>query len=59
MKTISEKEWKDLVHLKDEISNNPSAICPEEMELFTELLVKSLYGKGEYTVNEEPTNYEI
>lgn len=57
MQQISDKEWKTLVHLKTEITNNVSTIVPEEMELFTELFVKSLYGKGEYTTIEEPSNY--
>lgn len=57
MQTISDTEWKNLIHLKREISNNPSTICPEDMELFTELLVKSLQNKGEYTVKEDPSNY--
>ena len=57
MKELTKDEWKTLVHLKDEISNNCSTIVPEDMELFTELFVKTLYGKGEYTQKSEPTNY--
>jgi hypothetical protein len=57
MQEISVEEWNTLVHLKDEISKNCATIVPEDMELFTELFVRSLYGKGEYTQNLEPTNY--
>jgi hypothetical protein len=59
MQTISDSEWKNLVHLKDEITKNPSAICSKDMELFTELFVKSLANKGDYPLQVFPkTNVE-
>lgn len=56
--TMTENEWGELVHLKNEITYNPFAVVPEKQELFTELLVKSLAGKGEYCIYTQPTNYE-
>jgi hypothetical protein len=55
--TLTTKEWNELVHLKDTISFNPFSVVPEKQELFTELLVKSLSGKGEYEKYTDPTNY--
>lgn len=43
---LSNDEWNELVALKDVINQNPAAVHPEKMELFTALLVKSLEGKG-------------
>lgn len=58
MLTIMEtKEWEELIALKDAISENPFSVHPMKMEKFTELLVKSLEGKGENSVFLEPTNY--
>lgn len=44
-KNLSEEEWKELVALKNAINDNPASVHPEKMELFTELLVRSLDGK--------------
>lgn len=44
---LTNDEWNELVALKDAINDNPSAVHPEKMELFTSLLVKSLEGKGD------------
>lgn len=55
--TLTKKEWEELVHLKETISQNPFSVIPEKQELFTELLVKSLSGKGDYQIFNEPTNY--
>lgn len=44
---LTNDEWNELVALKDAINDNPSAVHPEKMELFTALLVKSLEGKGD------------
>ena len=46
---LTNEEWNELVALKDAINQNPAAIHPEKMELFTALLVKSLEGKGDAT----------
>jgi len=42
---LTAEEWKELVALKNAINDNPAAVHPEKMELFTELLVRSLEGK--------------
>lgn len=54
---LTDKEWDELSHLKNEISQNPFCVVPEKQELFTQLLVKSLEGKGEYQSFTEPSNY--
>ena len=43
--TLTDEEWKELVALKEAINDNPASVHPEKMELFTELLVRSLEGK--------------
>jgi hypothetical protein len=55
--TITDAEWDELVSLKLAITENPASVVPEKMELFSELFVKSLHGKGNYTNYTEPTNY--
>lgn len=44
-KTLTQEEWNELVALKNAINQNPASVHPEKMELFTELLVRSLQGK--------------
>lgn len=44
---LSEEEWKELVALKKQINQNPAAVHPDKMELFTELLVRSWDAKCE------------
>ena len=44
---LSNDEWNELVALKDAINHNPASVHPEKMELFTELLVRTLEGKGD------------
>jgi hypothetical protein len=46
---LTEEEWNELVALKNAINDNPATVCPQKMELFTELLVRSLEGKGDST----------
>jgi len=48
-KELSTEEWNELVALKNAINDNPATVCPQKMELFTELLVRSLEGKGDTT----------
>ena len=43
--TLTTEEWEELVALKNAINDNPASVHPEKMELFTELLVRSLEGK--------------
>jgi hypothetical protein len=45
IKPLTEEEWNELIALKDAINVNPASVHPEKMELFTELLVRSLEGK--------------
>jgi hypothetical protein len=54
---MTENEWDELITLKDAISYNPASVSTDKMEKFTELLVQSLYGKGENSKITTPTNY--
>jgi hypothetical protein len=54
---MEDKDWEELIALKSVISYNPASVHPDKMEKFTELLVKSLRGKGEASVLLEPSNY--
>jgi hypothetical protein len=44
---LTNDEWNELVALKNAINDNPAAVHPEKMELFTAFLVQSLEGKGD------------
>lgn len=48
IKSLTTEEWNELVALKDAINHNPASVAPHKMELFTELFVRSLEGKGDY-----------
>lgn len=50
-KSLTNDEWNELMALKNAINDNPAAIHPEKMELFTALFVKSLEGKGDVCQN--------
>jgi len=55
---LSKEEWNELDALRKAINYNPSQVCPEKMEKFTELFVRSLQGKGDNTPTQtDPTNY--
>jgi hypothetical protein len=55
---LTKEEWEELNALREAINYDPSTVTPEKMELFTELLVRSLLGKGDpVSVNSTPTNY--
>ena len=43
---LTKAEWAELIALKEAINYNPQTVAPEKMELFTELMVRSLEGKG-------------
>jgi hypothetical protein len=45
-KELTEEEWEELVALKEAITYHPHSVSAEKMELFTELLVRSLEGRG-------------
>lgn len=44
---MEQKEWKDLTELLRELNDNMMAYDADAQEKFTELLVKSLEGKGD------------
>ncbi len=48
-KTLTEEEWGELVALKDAITYAPQTVSAKKMEKFTELMVRSLEGKGDCT----------
>jgi hypothetical protein len=54
---LTVEEWYELNYLKEAISDHPASVHPDKQERFTELLVKSLIGKGENSISTEPTNY--
>lgn len=54
---LTDEDWNELKSLKSAITDNPASMATHKMEKFTELLVKSLYGKGDGISREEPTNY--
>jgi hypothetical protein len=48
-KNLSQEEWNELVALKDAITYSPQTVSAQKMEKFTELMVRSLEGKGDCT----------
>ena len=44
---LTKEEWNELVALKDAINYNPHTVSASKMEKFTELMVRSLQGKGD------------
>jgi hypothetical protein len=44
---LTKEEWNELVALKEAINYAPHTVTPEKMEKFTELMVRSLEGKGD------------
>ena len=44
---LNQEEWDELLALKDAINYNPASVHYDRMERFTELLVKTLEGKGD------------
>ncbi len=44
---LSQEEWKELCSLKEAIDGYPASMATPQMERFTELLVRSLHGKGD------------
>lgn len=41
------EEWNELVALKNAINYDPASVHYEKMERFTELMVRTLEGKGD------------
>jgi hypothetical protein len=55
---LTTEEWNELNALRLAIHYDPHTVTPEKMELFTELLVRSLQGKGDpVSVQTKPSNY--
>jgi len=54
---LTEDEWNELNALKNAINLYPSTVAPQKMEKFTELLVRTLDGKGDGVSRTDPTNY--
>jgi len=55
---LTEEEWNELNALREAINYDPHTVSPEKMEKFTELMVRSLEGKGDpVSVQTKPTNY--
>jgi hypothetical protein len=44
---LTKEEWSELIALKEAINYDPSTVTYEKMEKFTELMVRSLQGKGD------------
>ena len=44
---LTKEEWDELVALKEAINYDPSTVTYEKMEKFSELLDRSLEGKGD------------
>jgi len=44
---MTQDEWNEMKALKDAITHYPAAVHPAKMERFTELLVRSLAGRGD------------
>jgi len=44
---LTTEEWNELVALKDAINYDPASVHFKKMERFTELMVRSLEGKGD------------
>jgi hypothetical protein len=52
------EEWNELNALREAINYNPHTVCHQKMEKFTELLVRSLQGKGDpVSLRADPSNY--
>ena len=55
---LTVEEWDELNALRRAINYNPHTVTPEKMEKFTELLVRSLQGKGDpVSIQTKPSNY--
>jgi hypothetical protein len=55
---LTTEEWNELNALREAINYNPHTVSYQKMEKFTELLVRSLYGKGDtVSVQTNSTNY--
>lgn len=46
VRPLTEEEWNELIALKDAINYSPHTVTPEKMELFSNLMVRSLQERG-------------
>lgn len=44
--SLNTEEWKELIALKEAITERPQSVVPEQLEKFTEYFVRSLREKG-------------
>jgi hypothetical protein len=44
---LTAEEWSELNALRMAINYDPSTVCPQKMERFTDLFVRSIAGKGD------------
>jgi len=44
--TLTDKEYDEMIALKNAINERPEAVVPEKMEEFAEYLVRSLRERG-------------
>ena len=55
---LTKEEWNELNALRMAINYDPHTVSPDKMEKFTELMVRSLEGKGDpVSIQKKPTNY--
>jgi len=55
---LTKEEWDELNALRKAINYDPHTVSHQKMEKFTELLVRSLQGKGDpVSAQTKPTNY--
>jgi hypothetical protein len=55
---LTTEEWNELNALREAINYSPHTVCHRQMEKFTELMVRSLQGKGDLVFpRTKPTNY--
>ena len=55
---LTTEEWNELNALREAIHYSPQTVSPQKMEKFTELMVRSLEGKGDpVSSRTKPTNY--
>jgi hypothetical protein len=47
---LTAEEWDELVALKEAINYDPASVHYDKMERFTELMVRSLEGKGDQPI---------
>jgi hypothetical protein len=47
---LTTEEWDELVALKEAINYDPASVHYDKMERFSELMVRSLEGKGDQPI---------